>query len=253
MRRIWLVLLSTLAIFVVAAFVVTTTMSSAAKPSWSPEEKAVLQDLWLESLPPLPSDPSNQYAADPRAAELGKALFFDPRFSSNGVVSCSSCHNPELHFTDGLPLARGVGRTNRKAMTVVGTAYSPWLFWDGRKDSQWAQVTEPLENSAEHNLSRSQIAHLLMTYYREPYEAIFGLLPDLSDVTRFPEQAGPVAEPKAKVAWQMMTSEDQHTINQILVNLGKAIAAYERTLQPKLSRFDHHALTTMYKVCLRMT
>jgi cytochrome c peroxidase len=231
-----LLLLSILAVLIVVT--VLTVRVLGQQGSWTDEEKAVLENLWLETLPPLPPDPSNNVADDVRAAALGQALFFDARFSSNGQVSCSSCHRPELNFTDGLPLAQGLGRTNRKAMTVVGTAYSPWLFWDGRKDSQWAQATEPLENANEHDLNRSSVVHLLVTHYREPYEGVFGPLPDLSDTSRFPLQAGPVADTRAKAAWQSMTSEDQETINQIFTNFGKAVAAYERTLQPKPSRFD---------------
>jgi cytochrome c peroxidase len=232
-QRWWLVGLSVLVVGLV-----TAAMWWVRQPSWSEEEKFKLENLWLETLPPLPPDPSNRYADDAKAAALGQQFFFDPRFSSNGQVSCSSCHRPELNFTDGLPLAQGIGSTNRKAMTIVGTAYSPWLFWDGRKDSQWAQATEPLENANEHDLDRSSVVHLLVTNYSATYEAVFGPLPDLLDTSRFPLQAGPVADTRAKAAWQSMTSEDQETINQIFTNFGKAVAAYERTLQPKPSRFD---------------
>lgn len=232
-QRWWLVGLSVLVVGLV-----TAALWWVRQPSWSEEEKAKLESLWLETLPPLPPDPSNKVADNAKAAALGQALFFDTRFSSNGQVSCSSCHRPELNFTDDLPLAQGLGRTNRKAMTVVGTAYSPWLFWDGRKDSQWAQATEPLENPNEHDLDRSSVVHLVTTNYREPYEAVFGSLPDLSDSVRFPLQAGPVTDDKAKAAWESMTLEDQETINRIFTNFGKAVAAYERTLQPKPSRFD---------------
>ena len=103
---------------------------------WSADEITALRGLWLGSLQPLSKDPSNAVADDPRAASLGHKLFFDTRLSKNGAVSCASCHQPGKNFNDGLPLARGVGTTNRKTMTVAGTAYSPWLFWDGRKDSQ---------------------------------------------------------------------------------------------------------------------
>ena len=42
-------------------------------------------------------------ADDPAAASFGHSLFFDSRFSSNGEVSCATCHQPERRFTDGLP------------------------------------------------------------------------------------------------------------------------------------------------------
>src|SRR5512137_1759047 len=103
-----------------------------AQAGWTPsaDELTTLRSLWIGSLKPLPPDPSNRYADDPRAAKLGQQLFFDLRFSSNGKVACSTCHQPDKLFQDDLPLSVGVGTTNRRAMTIVGTAYSPWFFWD---------------------------------------------------------------------------------------------------------------------------
>jgi cytochrome c peroxidase len=74
--------------------------------AWSEEELKTLRSLSLSSLPPLPGDPSNIYADDPRAIALGKKLFFDKRFSANGKVSCATCHIPGSGFTDRLPSAR---------------------------------------------------------------------------------------------------------------------------------------------------
>jgi cytochrome c peroxidase len=207
-------------------------------PSWSEAEISILRGLWIGSLPALPPDPSNAYADDPRAAALGQRLFFDTRFSSNGAVSCATCHQPELMFTDGLSLAEGVGTTTRKTMTIIGTAYSPWQFWDGRTDSQWAQALAPMENAVEHGGSRTQYVHLIESHYRAEYEKIFGLLPDFSDRTRFPLVAGPVDDPAARAAWDSMAPADRQAVTHVFVNLGKAIAAYERLVMPGPSRFD---------------
>ncbi|MBK9782139.1 MAG: hypothetical protein IPP55_19225 [Anaerolineales bacterium] len=209
-----------------------------SRPTWTDTELTTLRTLWIGSLPPLAPDPSNQYGDDPRAAEFGKQLFFDTRFSSNGEVACATCHIPEKGFQDGLPLAQGVGTTNRRAMPIAGTAYSPWMFWDGRKDSQWAQALGPLESPVEHGGSRTQYAHLIDENYRSEYEAIFGELPDLSDRTRFPKAAGQVDDPTVRAAWEAMSPADQKTVTQIYVNMGKAIAAYERLIMPGESRFD---------------
>jgi len=208
------------------------------RPTWTEAELTTLKTLWIGSLPPLAPDPSNQYGDDPAAAEFGKALFFDTRFSSNGEVACATCHIPEKGFQDGLPLAQGVGTTNRRTMPIAGTAYSPWMFWDGRKDSQWSQALGPLENPVEHGGNRTFYAHLIAENYSTEYEAIFGTLPDLSDRTRFPEAAGPVADESARAAWEAMSPADRETVNQIFVNMGKAIAAYERQIMPTASRFD---------------
>ena len=64
--------------------------------------------------------------------------------------------------------------TNRRTMTLIGTAYSPWFFWDGRKDSQWAQALGPMESPVEHGSNRTYYAHLIDQFYRAEYEAIFG-------------------------------------------------------------------------------
>lgn len=221
--------------------VAAIALLSAIRPtSWNEAEIATLRGLWVGSLPALPPDPSNAYADDPQAVEFGHKLFFDTRFSSNGEVACATCHQPELMFTDGLALAQGVGTTDRKTMTIIGTAYSPWQFWDGRKDSQWAQALGPMESPVEHGGTRTQYAHLIDEFYRDEYESIFGPLPDFSDFERFPASAGPVDDPAARAAWDAMTQADRDAVTQMYVNMGKAIAAYERLIMPAPSRFDQY-------------
>src|SRR5215210_4887922 len=109
------------------------------RAEWNQDEITTLRGLWIGSLPALPPDPSNKVAYDERAVALGQDLFFDTRLSVNGKVACATCHLPEQDFQDGKPLGQGVGTTARRTMPIAGTAYSPWLFWDGRKDSQWAR------------------------------------------------------------------------------------------------------------------
>ena len=223
--------------FVLLAIVIALWM--ILRPiKWTEDEIVSLRNLWIGSLPALPPDPSNVYADDPQAALLGQKLFFDTRFSSNNEVSCATCHKPELMFTDGLPLSVGVGTMDRKSMTIIGTAYSPWQFWDGRKDSQWAQALAPLESVVEHGGTRTQYVHLIANQYKEEYEAIFGPLPDFSDPARFPAIAGPVDDSTAMAAWEGMTPSDRELVTQVFVNMGKAIAAYERLILPAPSRFD---------------
>jgi cytochrome c peroxidase len=154
------------------AIVALMTLAAVSGARWSKQELAQLRELSIASLPPLPEDPSNRVADDERAAEFGQRLFFDVRLSSNGQVACASCHLPDKLFQDGTPLAKGVGTTDRRTMSIIGTARSPWQFWDGRKDSQWAQALGPLESAVEHGGDRTQYAHLLAEQYRADYEAI---------------------------------------------------------------------------------
>lgn len=218
-----------------AAVTIGNVRHRAAK--WTPAELAMLRSLSLRSLEPLGADASNRYSNDPRAAALGRDLFFDTRLSGNGKVSCGTCHVATQDFQDSKPLADGVGRTARRTMPVAGTAHSPWLFWDGRTDSQWAQALGPLESAVEHGGSRAQYAHVVTEQYRERYEAVFGRLPDLTSV---PRHAGPVADSAARTAWDRMPVEVRDQLSRVYANIGKAIAAYERRIEPGVSRFDRY-------------
>src|SRR5215218_3917504 len=183
--------------------IVAVTIGNVRQRSvkWTREELTLLRSLSLRSLAPLGSDPSNRYANDPRAAALGRELFFDARLSGNGKVACATCHVAAQDFQDGTPLAHGVGTTARRTMPIAGTARSPWLFWDGRTDSQWAQALGPLESAVEHGGSRTQYAHVIAEQYRDQYEAVFGLLPDVSGL---PRRAGPVPDSASRASWQRM-------------------------------------------------
>ncbi|WP_137896594.1 cytochrome c peroxidase [Ramlibacter sp. 2FC] len=215
----------------------TAVLIFAPRAVWSPEELSALRSLWIGHLEPPPADPSNRVADDERAAEFGQRLFFDKRLSANGQVSCASCHQPDKQFQDGIALAKGVGTTDRRTMSIVGSAHSAWQFWDGRKDSQWSQALGPLESSVEHGGDRTQYAHLVAQHYRAEYEALFGAMPDFK---RLPEHAGPVKDPAARAAWERMGAQQRDAVTRVFANLGKAIAAYERRLMPGASRFDKY-------------
>ena len=199
-----------------AALLLAAVIVAAAAPRgdrWTRGEVALLSSLSLRELGPPPADPTNRVADDPRAAAFGRTLFFDTRLSANGQVSCATCHIPEQEFQDGIPLAKGVGVTNRRTMPIAGMAHSPFLFWDGRKDSLWAQALGPLESPVEHGGNREQYARLTAAHHRAEYEEIFGTLPPLA------------------------TREEA---TAVFVNIGKAIAAFERTIAYAPSRFDRY-------------
>ncbi len=194
-------------------------------------------------LPPPPPDKTNRWADNPTAARLGQFLFFDTRLSGNGEISCATCHDPEKGFSDGRTLARGVGEVPRHSPTIWNVAYQRWFFWDGRTDSLWAQAVQPLESAVEMNGSRLQSVHLIRNdpELRQAYEKVFGLLPVLSDQSRFPAKAKPIpgnpADP-LHLAWTAMSSEDRQSINLIFSRINKAIAAYERLILSRNAPFD---------------
>jgi len=201
------------------------------------------RDAWaMVQAMALPSeasrDPTNAYEAVPEAIALGKDLFFDADLSpSPKQVSCGACHLPELLFQDGKTQApEGVGMGARNVPTVVLATEQRWQFWDGRADSAWAQAIMPIEDPNEMASSRLVVSHVLERKYKARYAAIFGALPAVSDQSRFP-LAGKPGDP----AWEAMTEVDRTTVNRIFANVGKAMAAYERSLRPASNAFDNYA------------
>ena len=237
------VLLKVSGALLLVAIVIVGWQNYGAKPRpWSAAEVVVLRSLWLHDLAPLPPDPSNTVADDPRAAQLGEKLFNDVRFSANGAISCATCHQSIRNFTDGLPKGQAIGTSRRNTPSIVGTAYSPWLYWDGRRDSQWAQALSPLEDPNEHGSNRMHVVREIARDedYRGVYEALFGKLPVLDDLQRFPLAAAPGPNTQWDRAWRSMAEADRFAVNRAFANAGKIIAAFERTLLPVPTRFDDY-------------
>ena len=214
-----------------------------AMVSFSEDERRRI--LELSPLGPPPVDPSNAVADDDAAATLGQRLFVETRLSSGGV-SCATCHVPHHGFTDGKKVSEGVGRGRRHTLSLWNVAYNRWWFWDGRADSLWSQALSPIENETEMAGDRLKAAHLLSedATLRAAYDSVFGSLPDLSDHERFPAAGHPVLgkpdDPRS-VAWSAMTEADRAIVNRVFANIGKAIAAYERRIVSRHSKFDRFA------------
>src|ERR1700721_3931939 len=87
---------------------------------------------------PLPEDMATpEFPITPSRVELGRKLFFDPRISVDGTVSCARCHQPALYGTDGLPKARGAHDTlnPRKAPTILNAALQFKAHWRGDREN----------------------------------------------------------------------------------------------------------------------
>lgn len=168
---------------------------------------AVGQD-WtaLPTTAPAPSD--NPTTAE--KVELGKALFFDPRFSSTGTVSCFSCHNVMEGGDDHRPTSIGVhgAKGGRNAPTVWNAAFQSAQFWDGRAATLELQSQGPPVNPIEMGMSSLDATIKRISDipgYRPMFEAAFG-------------------------------KGDVETMG----NAAKAIAAYERTLITPNSAYDRY-------------
>src|SRR5689334_6240341 len=86
------------------ALVLSADLGSAG-PAQAGQSNTVIEaalELSLDNLEALPRDPSNRWAEDERAADLGHRLFFDARLSASGRVSCASCHDPDRNFQDAI-------------------------------------------------------------------------------------------------------------------------------------------------------
>lgn len=164
--------------------------------------------LWqaLPDVAPAPEDnPTTR-----EKVELGKMLYFDPRLSSTGTVSCFSCHNLTEGGDDHRPTSVGVhGQTGgRNAPTVWNAAFLSVQFWDGRAPTLEEQAKGPPSNPIEMGMA------------------------DLDAVVRRIESIsgyGPYFE-------AAFGEGDVITID----NVARAIAAYERTLITPDSPFDRH-------------
>jgi cytochrome c peroxidase len=95
----------------------------------------------------------------PEKVALGRALFFDPRLSGAGQLSCASCHNPSLSWQDGLPTGRGHmgARLARRTPSILDVAWAEPLFWDGRAATLEEQAKGPLTAEAEMNMPPARL------------------------------------------------------------------------------------------------
>ncbi|HEX9801808.1 MAG TPA: cytochrome-c peroxidase [Gammaproteobacteria bacterium] len=169
---------------------------------------ALASSTW-QALPEKAPAPKDNPTTEARV-ELGKILYFDPRLSSTGTVSCFSCHNVMEGGDDHRPTSMGVhGRTGgRNAPTVWNAAFQSSQFWDGRAATLEEQAKGPITNPVEMGMSGLDVAVERLRQipgYRDHFIAAFG--------------------PNAEI------TED---------NIAKAIAAYERTLITYNSPYDRY-------------
>jgi cytochrome c peroxidase len=156
-------------------------------------------------LPDLPIPEDNPMTME--KVELGKMLYFDPRLSLNEKISCATCHDPDLGYSNAAPVAVGVNHAvgGANAPTVLNAAFSAFQFWDGRAPDLEGQAGGPMTADVEMAGIPDEIVQKLnkIPEYRELSLAVFG------EYLSF-------------------------------CNIKKAIAAFERTILAGNSPFDRY-------------
>ena len=171
------------------------------------EERRILRHgPWPPALQP---DPSNRVSGEPAAIAFGRALFFDPRLSLSGAVSCATCHQPDRAWTDGLPRSRGHQTVDRNASSLFNLRFNRWFGWDGAQDSLWAQNLRPLLDPREMGIGPGGAARLVRSDRQLScgYRRAFGEAPGADD-------------------------------ERVFVDLGKALAAFLETQVTGRTPFD---------------
>lgn len=150
----------------------------------------------------------------PEKAELGYLLFFDKRVSSDGSVSCASCHSPEHAFADGQPVSTGIGgqKGGRSAPSVINRVYGALQFWDGRAASLEDQAKGPIANPIE------------MTAHKDAAKAHQACVDCLRGVEEYRKR------------FKQSFGTEEFTIDHV----AKAIATFERMVISGNSAFDRY-------------
>lgn len=184
---------------------ITTSFHLKANPNTENETLQVPLGL-----PPIPWPSDNPYSK--KKVELGKLLYFDKRLSSNGTVSCASCHSIGDTFADHKMVSTGIygNKGSRNAQTVINAAYQSRLFWDGRARDLEEQAKGPLANPHE------------MTAAKDPHEAHQECHQKIKNIAGY------------RTLFKEVFGSDACTIDQI----ASAIATFERTILSGNAPYD---------------
>ena len=185
--------------------------SAAADDGMQFDANEIARIIALGPWPPaFERDPSNRVSGMPAAIDFGRRLFFEPRFSPNGYISCVACHQPDRSFTDSLPRARGLAPVERNAPALHNLRLQRWYGWGGSSDSLWMASLRPILDEREIGGSAAKVARVIRTGDGVAcrYRAAFG------------------------------TDPARENAETVLVNVGKALAAYEETLRTGRTAFD---------------
>ena len=158
------------------------------------------------ALPPV-AIPADNPQTDAKV-ELGSQLYFDPRLSADNSISCATCHDPQMAWANHNPVDVGIKgqKGTRNSGTILDAAYMDFQFWDGRAKTLEEQALGPIHNPVEMGDTLENVVRKLAAIdgYRSQFTSVFG-----GEVTAD--------------------------------GIGKAIAAFERTVLSGPSSFDRYA------------
>ena len=158
--------------------------------------------------PVIKPDPSNRLSGNAEAIEFGRRLFFSTRLSGDNATSCVSCHAPEDAFASGRVIKNGLLELDRNTLSLFNVRFNRWFGWDGSNDNLWAQSMRPIVSTQEMKLPKQALRKVIResTFLRS-YQHFFGEI-------------------------------SAHDDDLVLVNIAKALAAYQETLITKKTSFD---------------
>ncbi len=179
---------------VTALLALSGTADSTKKPGIAP-------------LPDKPLEPKDN-PTTPVKVELGKLLYFDPRLSGDGSVSCATCHDPNHGWAKKRVMSPAYPENKhfRHSPTVLNVAYNTLMFWDGRVKTLEEQASKPIASPFEMNMNYDLLEERLK------------------------------AIPQYRVLFRKAFPKDREPIT--IENVAKAIAAFERTIVCNDSPFD---------------
>ena len=164
------------------------------------------EESFYEPLPEIKQPADN--LGNSEKVDLGKMLYFDPKLSGSNWISCATCHNPALGWSDGLPRTMGDGQRElgRHSPTIINSGYFGVLMWDGRANNLEQQALGPIQAKVEMNQDMRELIKELKAIpgYVKKFKKVYG-------------KSG--ISPK---------------------NIAKSIAAFERTVISKNSSYDKY-------------
>lgn len=147
-----------------------------------------------------------------KLAQIGKKLFFDTRLSGNGMVSCSSCHQPENYFADGKKMSASLDQTHplrRNTPSLHYAGYQHSQFWDGRAKTMTEQIKGVIFNPFEMGGHQSAVVRYVIgnAKYHSKFDSVFS---------------------------------GKHSNDENMDHIALALSAYISDLNPMNSAFDHY-------------